>query len=69
VNFGVFQLYGDNALSDSLDTVLQLSLSIPVQELMAYPKVGSIMFLLRSLVHGVFCVHTFQHCRSLSPLR
>jgi exportin-7 len=39
VNFGVFQLYGDNALSDALDTVLQLSLSIPVQELMAYPKV------------------------------
>jgi exportin-7 len=39
VNFGVFSLYGDTALSAALDVVLQLSLSIPIQELMAYPKV------------------------------
>lgn len=30
VNFGVFQLYGDSALSHALETVLHLSLSIPV---------------------------------------
>ena len=34
------QLYGDSALSEALNIVLQLSLSIPVNELMAYPKVG-----------------------------
>mmetsp|Transcript_32224 Transcript_32224/g.76547 ORF Transcript_32224/g.76547 Transcript_32224/m.76547 type:complete len:1079 (+) Transcript_32224:189-3425(+) len=39
VNFGVFALYGDSALSAALDVVLQLSLSIPIEELMAYPKV------------------------------
>jgi exportin-7 len=33
------QLYGDSALSEALNIVLQLSLSIPVNELMAYPKV------------------------------
>ena len=33
------QLYGDSALSEALNIVLQLSLSIPVGELMAYPKV------------------------------
>ena len=33
------QLYGDCALSEALNIVLQLSLSIPINELMAYPKV------------------------------
>eukprot|EP00960_Hanusia_phi_P015026 444712-Hanusia_phi.AAC.1 len=39
VNFGVFQLYGDSALNNALNIVLQLSLSIPMQDLMAYTKV------------------------------
>lgn len=39
VNFGVFALYGDPALSNALQVVLQLVLSIPFPELTAYPKV------------------------------
>jgi exportin-7 len=33
VNFGVFALYGDPALSNALQVVLQLVLSIPFPEL------------------------------------
>jgi exportin-7 len=38
VNFGVFALYGDTALSDALRMTLQMALTIPLSELMAYPK-------------------------------
>jgi exportin-7 len=33
VNFGVFALYGDPALSNALQVVLQLSLAIPFKDL------------------------------------
>jgi len=39
VNFGVFALYGDPALVNALQMVLQLVLSIPFPEMIAYPKV------------------------------
>lgn len=39
VNFGVFELYGDRALSDALDTVLKLIISIPLVDILAYRKV------------------------------
>lgn len=39
VNFGVFELYGDRALSDALDTALKMTLSIPMSDILAYRKV------------------------------
>jgi len=39
VNFGVFSLYGDKALDDALRVTLQLALSLPIQEVLAYKKV------------------------------
>ncbi|XP_028101595.1 exportin-7 isoform X1 [Camellia sinensis] len=39
VNFGVFELYGDRALSDALDIALKLILSIPLVDILAYRKV------------------------------
>ncbi|THF95588.1 hypothetical protein TEA_003719 [Camellia sinensis var. sinensis] len=38
VNFGVFELYGDRALSDALDIALKLILSIPLVDILAYRK-------------------------------
>jgi len=38
VNFGVFDLYGDPALKNALNIVLQLALSISFEELLQYPK-------------------------------
>lgn len=39
VNFGVFELYGDRALSDVLDIVMKMILSIPLADILAYRKV------------------------------
>jgi exportin-7 len=39
VNFGVFELYGDRALADSLDISLKMTLSIPLSDVLAYKKV------------------------------
>ena len=44
VNFGVFALYNDRALQNSLDVSLQLCLSIPLEEVMAYPKLSKAYF-------------------------
>jgi len=37
-NFGVFELYSDNSLSQSMSLALQMCLAIPLQELNAYLK-------------------------------
>jgi exportin-7 len=34
VNFGVFALYGDSALTDALDITKRLAFSIPLEEIM-----------------------------------
>ena len=39
VNFGVFELYGDRALSDALDIALKMTLSIPLADILAFRKV------------------------------
>eukprot|EP00899_Mesostigma_viride_P004716 jgi/Mesvir1/14245/Mv09683-RA.1 len=53
VNFGVFELYGDKALSDALDISLKLWLSIPLADIMAFRKVGKAYFaLLEVLCHN-----------------
>ena len=44
VNFGVFELYGDNALKDSLAVSIQLSLSMPLEEVLTYRKVAKSYF-------------------------
>lgn len=38
VNFGVFQLYGDPALSRALGIVFKLMFSVPLSQIMTYPK-------------------------------
>mmetsp|Transcript_32988 Transcript_32988/g.77770 ORF Transcript_32988/g.77770 Transcript_32988/m.77770 type:complete len:1072 (+) Transcript_32988:97-3312(+) len=65
VNFGVFSLYGDAALWSALDCMLQLSLCIPVQELMAYPKVMRGYFPLQEILcHN----HTSYLCMLETPV-
>ena len=39
VNFGVFKLYGDPALDNALDMALNLSLAIPLTDIIAFRKV------------------------------
>ncbi|KAA3481473.1 exportin-7 isoform X1 [Gossypium australe] len=43
VNFGVFELYGDRALSDALDIALKMTLSIPLADILAFRKVCMIL--------------------------
>eukprot|EP00053_Salpingoeca_punica_P016645 m.158193 g.158193 ORF g.158193 m.158193 type:complete len:1075 (+) comp17011_c0_seq2:97-3321(+) len=52
VNFGVFQLYGDNALDSSLNAFVELFASIPLEDLLNYPKLSKdFYFLLVSITH------------------
>jgi exportin-7 len=44
VNFGVFKLYSDPALQNSLDVTLQLCLQIPLTDVMAYVKLARAYF-------------------------
>lgn len=43
VNFGVFELYGDRALSDALDIALKMTLSIPLADILAFRKVHELL--------------------------
>ncbi|KAG0306797.1 Exportin 7 [Linnemannia gamsii] len=43
-NFGVFKLYGDKALDRVLDIFFQLMLAIPVDDMTAFPKLGTAFF-------------------------
>ncbi|KAK2709562.1 hypothetical protein QYM36_013288 [Artemia franciscana] len=57
VNFGVFRLYGDDALENVLQTFIKLLSSIPQNDLLEYPKLSqSYYFLLECLTsdHMVF---------------
>jgi hypothetical protein len=40
VCFGVFSLYSDPALDNALEVALQLALSVPLEHVLAYPKVS-----------------------------
>lgn len=44
VNFGVFTLYNDAALQNSLDVSLQLCLSIPLDDVLSFPKLSKAYF-------------------------
>uniref|UniRef100_A0A383V5G5 Exportin-7/Ran-binding protein 17 TPR repeats domain-containing protein n=1 Tax=Tetradesmus obliquus TaxID=3088 RepID=A0A383V5G5_TETOB len=53
VNFGVFELYGDAALSDALGVALRMALSIPLADIMSYKKVAKAYFsLIEVLCHN-----------------
>jgi exportin-7 len=40
VCFGVFELYNDKALENSLEVALQMALSVPLDDIAAYPKLS-----------------------------
>ena len=44
VNFGVFVLYGDRALSDCLEVIVKLCLCMPLEDILAYTKVCKAYF-------------------------
>ncbi|CAN1121312.1 XPO7 [Linum perenne] len=54
VNFGVFELYGDRALSDALDIALKMALSIPMSDIFAFRKLQKAYF---GLLEGLFSSH------------
>ena len=68
VNFGVFELYGDTALKDALGMAIQLSLTVPLEEIMTYRKMAKAYFaLLEVLCHGHLAVIRVRATRP--PLR
>jgi exportin-7 len=50
VNFGVFRLYGDEALDDALNMFVKLVLSIQQNDLMHYPKLCQAYFSLLEVI-------------------
>ncbi|CAH9102460.1 unnamed protein product [Cuscuta europaea] len=44
VNFGVFEIYGDRALADALETALRMVLSIPLTDILVYRKLAAAYF-------------------------
>eukprot|EP00941_MAST-03F_sp_MAST-3F-sp1_P000272 g272.t1 len=44
VNFGVFSLYGDRALDAALEASLFMALSIPMQDLLEFPKLSKAVY-------------------------
>ncbi|KAG6791181.1 hypothetical protein POTOM_000293 [Populus tomentosa] len=68
VNFGVFELYGDRALSDALDIALKMTLSIPLADILAFRKLTRAYFAFLEVLfssHIVFILNldtnTFMH--------
>lgn len=52
-NFGVFALYNDRSLIDCLDTIIRLSLAIPLGDVLSYPKLTKSYFgLVETLFHN-----------------
>jgi len=46
VNFGVFRLYGDQALDNALNMFVKMMLAIPLQDLLDYPKLSQTYYVL-----------------------
>lgn len=44
VNFGVFRLYGDNALDNALQTFIKLLLSIPHSDLLVDAYIDTVIY-------------------------
>lgn len=51
-NFGVFDLYGDRALADSLEAAVRMLLVVPLQDILAYRKVARAYYALLEVVAG-----------------
>lgn len=63
VCFGVFALYNDQALDNSLDIALQMALSVPLDDVVAYPKLskafyGFVEIIFRNHQKTVFALDT-----------
>lgn len=63
VCFGVFELYNDPALENALDVALQMALSVPIDDITAYPKLSKAYYsfveiLFRSHKKTVFALET-----------
>ncbi|CAJ1968904.1 unnamed protein product [Cylindrotheca closterium] len=63
VCFGVFELYNDRALESALDVALQMVLSVPMEDINAYPKLSKAYYsfveiLFRSHRKTVFALDT-----------
>lgn len=63
VCFGVFKLYNDPALENSLDVALQLALGVPLDDVLAYPKLskafyGFVEILFRNHIATVLALET-----------
>ena len=50
VNFGVFDLYGDPCLKDALQISINVSISIPIDHISTYPKLGRAYYVLLELL-------------------
>ncbi|KAL0089123.1 armadillo-type protein [Phycomyces blakesleeanus] len=63
INFGVFWLYQDKAIDEAFSMIFQLMLSIPLQDLMGFPKLTKAFFsMLDDFTH-----EQFMALPSLSP--
>eukprot|EP00586_Coscinodiscus_wailesii_P002586 CAMPEP_0172484254 /NCGR_PEP_ID=MMETSP1066-20121228/11629_1 /TAXON_ID=671091 /ORGANISM="Coscinodiscus wailesii, Strain CCMP2513" /LENGTH=1123 /DNA_ID=CAMNT_0013248627 /DNA_START=273 /DNA_END=3644 /DNA_ORIENTATION=+ len=63
VCFGVFALYNDRALESALDVALQLALGVPLEDVLAYPKLskafyGFVEILFRNHIATVLALET-----------
>eukprot|EP01059_Diplonema_ambulator_P037508 TRINITY_DN994_c0_g4_i2.p1 TRINITY_DN994_c0_g4~~TRINITY_DN994_c0_g4_i2.p1 ORF type:complete len:1121 (+),score=264.73 TRINITY_DN994_c0_g4_i2:54-3365(+) len=63
-NFGVFALYGDSALDDALEVVIKLMLTISIDDILAYPKLGKSYYYLLEIL---FNSHTPSILQLPSP--
>ncbi|KAG4982771.1 hypothetical protein JHK87_027520 [Glycine soja] len=54
VNFGIFELYGDRALVDTLDITVKIILSIPLADIFAFRKVAAAYF---AFLESLFSCH------------
>eukprot|EP01062_Namystynia_karyoxenos_P054833 TRINITY_DN453_c0_g1_i1.p1 TRINITY_DN453_c0_g1~~TRINITY_DN453_c0_g1_i1.p1 ORF type:complete len:1120 (+),score=403.14 TRINITY_DN453_c0_g1_i1:101-3460(+) len=63
-NFGVFSLYKDPTLDEALETVMQLVLAAPFEDILSFPKVAGGYFFLMEIL---FSSHTSSLLRLPTP--
>ena len=60
-NFGVMAYYNDDAVDCALSAVIKMALSIPIESLLAFPKLNSAYY---SMLEILFT----NHCHTLASL-
>ncbi len=65
VNFGVFALYGDMALSNALGIALKLALSLPLEEMLVRSNFRSFLLLRFSVTENPKYSGIFRHLDNL----